>query len=821
MGYKQFDFINYAYKLGDVGDYETIYGQKVSKVHSWTKWDAEKGKIFESDVSSETRILVDLYYESDDISTGHRILFFDIEVETEFSLPDIRKAENKITAISIYDQISDDYFVYVLDDENTIQQYRRENEEIISFANEEDLLLAFLQKWEEIHPTIITGWNIDNFDVPYLYHRLLKVLGENYARKLSPIGIIFYNENRRRYFIAGVSCLDYLPLYRNYAYKERSSYSLDFISRLELGEGKVKYDGNFGKLRKDDINKFIEYSLVDTKLVVKLDQKLNFIDLVQGICHKGHVPYEDIFYSSRWIEGAILTYMKHHKLVAPNKNPENRKLMSDTDVRFSGAYVKSPETAKYEWIYDLDFTSLYPSIVLTLNISPETKVGKVENWDSSVHLKDKSVSYTANMLGKDYQFTGDELQETLEKYGFCISSNGVVYRKDKIGIIPKILEEWNKDKNIYDSLMKEYGNKGDKEKSRYYKRRRTIAKVMLNSVYGVLGLPSFRFYDLANAEAVTTTGVSLIKYTELMTNHYYNKIMESHKDYVIYMDTDSIFCPAKPLIEKIYPEVDTNDDVQMTEHISKITIQVQDFLNNSFKLFGKNFLNVDSHRFDVKREIIAKSGIWITKKRYALWVIYDKGVITDEIDYKGLDVVRSNFPNAFKNFLTILLSDMLKNIDRDIIDKKVLDFKEMIKNVKIEEIAVPTSVKNVSKFETYKKTNNKTFGNWIKATPAHVKAAVSHNELLDYYKLRNKFSPIKSGEKIRWMYLKENEFGMDGLAIRGYDDPIEVLEFARKYIDREKIFERILKSKIEDCYKAVNWEMPTFQRSAINKYFDF
>lgn len=529
-GYDSFEYQNYAYRLNPNGEYRTVFGSNVSKTKSWTKWDFDAGKIFESDIPPETRVLVDLYHDSDESSTGHRLLIFDIEVEVTEGLPDIQEVENEITAISCYDSVADEYSVFILDKNGEIERTKFKNEEIIPFDREEDLLLAFLDKWEEINPTIITGWNIDFFDVPYLYRRIGKVLGESNANRLSPIGIVYFNQNRARFFIAGVSSLDYYMLYRKFTFNDQPSYTLDFISKTELGEGKVEYEGSLDQLRKENINKFIDYSLQDTMLVNKLDKKMNFIELVVGICHKGHVPYEQVYFSSRWIEGAILVYLKKFNLVAPNKDPKGRDLMRNSEGEtFSGAYVKNPKPGKYGWIYDLDFTSLYPSIVMTLNISPETKIGKIDGWNAEDFLNNKNRDYKGWIGDETGTIPGEQLDNVMKTYDYAISANGVLYQKDKKGIIPQILEEWFKDKDNFDKLQKQYGNKGDEEKEKYYKQRRTISKVMLNSVYGVLGLPIFRFYDLDNAAAVTTTGVKLIKYAEKMGNYYYNNIINEDK----------------------------------------------------------------------------------------------------------------------------------------------------------------------------------------------------------------------------------------------------------------------------------------------------
>ena len=258
-GYETFDFENYAYKKDQNGEYRSIYGDRVSKVNTWTKWDVEGGKILESDVPIETRILVDNYGDSDDISKAHVVLFFDIEVEVTDGLPDINKAYNKITSISFYDSATDEYYVYILDEENALKHRRNGNEEIIPFSNEEDLLSAFINKWDEIRPTIITGWNVDGFDIPYLYTRLKRVLSSYEAKRLSPLGIVKYFERRGRYFIAGVSVLDYLAMYKTFTYTMLPSYTLDAVARHEIGEGKVVNPyATLNELKEKNPNLFIE-----------------------------------------------------------------------------------------------------------------------------------------------------------------------------------------------------------------------------------------------------------------------------------------------------------------------------------------------------------------------------------------------------------------------------------------------------------------------------------------------------------------------------------------------------------------------------------
>jgi len=813
-GYSVQPYVSYAYIKDPDGKFQTIYGDNVTRINTWSLWDVNNNRIFESDVSPSMRVIVDKYYKSDEPAKGHRITCIDIEVDVTDGLPDLDKADNEITAISLYDQISDKYYVWILDTDDRVNSTGYDNVSILSYNTERNLLQSFIDKWDEICPTIVTGWNIDGFDIPYIYKRLSQILGSHESNRLSPIGEVFYNEYRKRYFIAGISCLDYIELYKKFTFTQLHSYALDVVARHELGRGKVEFSGSLSDLFRDDIKKFITYNLVDVQLVIDLDKKMNLIELVMGICHKGHVPLEDVYFPSRWVEGTILTYTKRQNLVVPNKGTYEK----NDDDKFIGAYVKTPQIGKHQWLYDLDFKSLYPNLIITLNVSPETKVGRVKDWNATGDVSMQMDNIEVTILGQTTCIPREDFCKLMNDNNFCIAANGIIYRQDVKGFIPKILEEWNEDKEKYNRLMKEFGNKGDMQRSKYYKHRRTISKTMLNTVYGVMGLPRFRFCDIDNVIAITTSGVLLIKYAEQMTNYYYNKITNENKDYCIYIDTDSEFYSAIPLIEKLYPETDTSNDKLMNDITSLICLQVQTFLNDSFDMFASKFLHCKKHTFVIKQEVIAKTGMWVGKKRYALHITNDNGVPTDEIDVKGLDIKRSDFPLAFRQFMKDLLwNDFLKDTEKFEVDAKILHFKEFMKTLPIEEIATPTGVKGIVKYSA--KGNMQKFGNWIKGTPAHVKAAISYNELVKYLKLDKTHALLRDGEKIRWVYLKTNSYGLNTIALRGDRDPAEILNFIKMYIDYNSIFERVLMSKIEDFYTALDWSFPSPCQNIINDFF--
>ena len=307
QGYRTFPYTRYAYEKAANGNFTTLYGDKVTKIY---KFKGDDPTLFESDVPETTRVLVDTYTDSDLPSEGHVILTYDIECEMESGLPNPEEAKNELTSIALHDSATNQYWVLVMDKAGEMLEKTTDKAIVLPFRTEEDMLMKYLELYEMINPSIVTGWNIDYFDTPMLYNRIKRLLGKRHANRLSPIGECFWSPYRKRYFMAGVSYLDYLSLYKNFTYSELDSYRLDSIAQKELGRGKIEYDGNLDILFKEDIEKFIEYNLVDVELVVEFDRKLQFIDTARGICHAGHVPYEDFVYSSKFLEGALLTYLK-------------------------------------------------------------------------------------------------------------------------------------------------------------------------------------------------------------------------------------------------------------------------------------------------------------------------------------------------------------------------------------------------------------------------------------------------------------------------------------------------------------------------------
>ena len=853
----------YAYRKREGGMYRSIYGDELEKVY---KFNPKDPSLFESDVPAETRVLIDAYEDNDEPSEGHRVVYLDIEVSTEGGFPNIEEADKEITAIAIYDSLTAKYTAFILDKENKLNDFVKENVEVRSFTEEDSLLMHFLTKWEEIQPTISTGWNSDNFDMPYLFRRMKHIVGSNNAKRLSPIKVAYINDWNKKVIVAGVTHLDYMTLYKKLNIKQEASYALGAIGKKIVGMEKIAYKGSLDDLYKADINKYIEYNLNDVQIIVALEKKLQFIELARAICHKGHVPYEWYEMSSRFIEGAILMYLRRKGQVAKNKSlggrDEYETQMEDNEQGFEGAYVKAPTPGRYDWVFDLDLTSMYPNIIISLNLSPETKVAvinKIEYDDSYVEDRTKEIRedyenlgdsvqkktpfaqyldqrlyafnarlFAQNKIGKYHVgstvYTNDEFKQLITQTNLSVASNGVMCKQDKTGVIPEILVKWFDERKDLRKLAKKHADLKEWEKYEFYDGRQKVQKVLLNSIYGVLGLPIFRFYDKDNASAVTITGQDIIKSTGKAINECFKRALdEKEGDWVIYTDTDSCFASALPIIKKNMPDIDLNDEKAMTEAILKVTGDVQSFVNKFYDVMAKRYFNIEKHRFDAKQEVIAKTSFWLAKKRYAQFIVNKAGIECDEMEVKGIDVVRTSFPIRFRKFMQKFLDDMLRKLPKDQIDVSILEFKDKMSTYPVIEIAKNTSVKFKSQSGEmdYNPKTRHPF-QFMDGTPAQAKAALAYNDLLKNWNLDKDVPPIFHGQKIKWVYLKQNIYGIEGIAMKADGtDPDRVVEFIEQYVDRNAMYEQELKGKLLDFYNVLNWSYPNETDVKLEEFFSF
>lgn len=863
------DFKSYAYKPDVNGKYKDLFGKSYKKVgaNNYKKGDLT---ILEQDVSPILRTLVDKYLHDDSMPTFSKIGYLDIETEILSALnrETIAIADAKVTSLALIDGTTKIKYILIVDKDELIKPIDTDSKKILTFKTEKFLLKYFLQLWNECDFINVVTWNGDFFDIPYLYYRISRVLSKKDAHRLSPIGKVDvqdWNDNQM-IKIGGINSLDYMRLYKKFIPKGLAGgFSLNNVSNYELGHGKIHYTGNLDTLFRTDIEKFIDYNLNDVELLVELEEKLCFIQLAQSICHICKCTYENIYFSSVLLEGVILTHLTRQGIVSPNKpttvDPSLKKKFEDDllDVdedddeddiivvkgkkkktKFKGAYVMNPIIGLHGYVFDNDFSSLYPSILQSGNMSIETMIGRVV---------DTTVSFEKS-LGADY-LTLDRLPSygkyvTLElpdkslveievnefiKYmrdnDFSISANGIIFTNEKVSFISEVLQIWMDVRKLNKDLMLKCRENEDFKKATYYDLIQSVYKILANSLYGVLALPSFRYTDPNRylASATTANGQNVIKNTINLVNNKFTKELglKEHYDFVIASDTDSVYVRTFKVAQHRLGITEETDDIMIpfTEDLSD---EVSNDINKFFDEYSKTAFNMKSHKLGVKPEYIIKKAYWQKKKRYCVYLVrkertpIKKG---SEFDFKGLDILKSNFPKKFKEFSKQIYIDILEGATKVQIDAKILDFKDYIVDCNIHEIALPITVKQMlTKYIASPPNRGQIFSKTTKGALSQFKASIYYNDLIKFYKLDNKYSQINLGEAITYCYLKDNPYKIESLAFKSDEEtPDQIKQIVATFADKNKNFTNQLLKKLQVLYDSLDWGHVELNRDK-GKYFD-
>jgi len=659
-GWKTFKYQPTLYQLDPDGEFETLDGQSVSPVKKMDDW--KDPKYFEKDVDKDTRVLVDFYYQSDETPSYHNLVYLDIECEIAGALTpeNIKDPKGKITSVALYDNNSKKYYCLILDEQQLMSEAKTESKEVIPYKTEKELLNGFLDLWIKLDPTIISGWNSEFFDMPYLYHRINKVLGNDMGNYLSPIQKVnISNMTTKDGFeeflnIGGVNHLDYMNLFKKFITKQEPSYALGNIGEKYVKLGKIDYHGSLDRLFAEDVDKFIEYNIRDVEIIVELEKSLKFIDLTVTIAHLCHTKYDTIYYSTILNDGAILTYLKRKGIVSPNKpttyNPSLRTLQEE----YAGGYLKDPTPGLYEWVIDLDFTSLYPSIIRSLNMGIETLIGRVVNkdkFDNQWSLKelkamDPNKTVTIEKVKKDRrlseaQISVGELIKIIEKNDFIISAPGVIFRKDKLSVVCEILSDWFDKRQEYKALMKKaYKVDNDPVMGEFYNKRQHAYKIKLNDVYGVFAINGWRYTDGHKfiSKAITLTGQRLLQESIANMNTYLNNELsnETPVDYIVTSDTDSLFIQCKDLLKARHPDIDFSNQEDVIKKILVIANELQAMANKFIGEFARDAFNLGEdaqHYFELKQEVVLDRGYFAGKRRYAQHIVNKEGVRAPAISH--------------------------------------------------------------------------------------------------------------------------------------------------------------------------------------------
>ena len=714
-----------------------------------------------------------------------KLVTLDIEVASEQGFPDVESCVEEILAISIQDYTSKKIITWGVKPFNNV----RKDVTYHLCESEYALLNSFINYWIENTPEVITGWNIQLYDIPYIAKRLNRVLGEKLMKRLSLWGLvsegeIFINGRKHTVFdIGGVTQLDYMDLYKKFTYKAQESYRLDYIAEVELGQKKLDHSeyNTFKDFYTKGWQKFIEYNIVDVELVDRLEDKMKLIELALTMAYDAKVNYADVFYQVRMWDNIIYNYLKKRDIVIPQKN------RSSKNEKYAGAYVKEPIPGKYDWVVNFDLNSLYPHLIMQYNISPETL------------MDERHPTATVDKI-LNQQLNFDEYKD------YAVCANGAMFRKDVRGILPELMEKMYNERVIFKKKMieakKAYEKKKSKELEKEIARCNNIQmakKISLNSAYGAIGNQYFRYYKLENAEAITLSGQVSIRWIETKMNAYINKLLKTEDvDYVIASDTDSIYLNMGPVVETVFKgrEKTTESIVSFLDKVA--SLELEKYIEGSYQELA-DYVNAYDQKMQMKRENIADRGIWTAKKRYILNVWNSEGVAYTEPKLKmmGIEAVKSSTPAPCRQMIKDGLKLMMSGTEEQVIEF-IDECRAKFKKLSPEQISFPRSVSDVNKYQSSSTI-------YTKGTPIHVRGALLFNHYVKEAKLTNKYSLIQNGEKIKFVYLKKPNTIHENIISFIQEFPKELN--LDKFIDYELQFEKAFLEPLKSILDAVGWNV--------------
>jgi DNA polymerase elongation subunit (family B) len=778
----------------EVTDYKSLDGRPLRRVMPGSIADCRNfvqqyADIDEFEIHGNTRYLyqyINEKYPGDEIkfdSSLIRVFTIDIETAAENGFPDIQSADQEILLISLRDSFTNRITVW------GSKAFPNEDRQVdyIHCDDETKLLHSFLGWWQENFPDVITGWNVQLFDIPYICRRMNRMLGDKYTKMLSPWKMVsdreIYIKGRKQiaYDIPGISCLDYLELYKKFTYTNQESYRLDHIAFVELEQKKLDHSefDTFKEFYTNDWHKFVEYNIHDVRLVDRLDDKMKLLELAFTMAYDAKVNFEDVYSQVRMWDAIIYNYLEKQKIAIPPKQNSHK------DAQYAGAYVKEPIPGMYDWVVSFDLNSLYPHLIMQYNLSPETLLPR----RSSVNVD--------MLLDKDF--------DTSDLSGETLCANGTHYTTKEQGFLPKLMEKIYQDRTIYKKKM--LAAKQQYEQTPTIELKKEIArcnniqmarKIQLNSAYGAIGNEHFRYYKLEIAEAITLSGQLSIRWIEKKMNEYLNKLLSTKKeDYVIASDTDSIYLNLGPLVNKFFG-AKSGDKTAIVGILDKICQEkLEPFIECSYQELS-DYLAAYDQKMKMKRENIAERGIWTAKKRYILNVWDSEGVRYAEPKMKimGLETARSSTPAYFRDKLYTAFKIIITKTNDDII--------EFIDEIKVDtreqnylDIAFPRGVNGLDKYRNGTDI-------YAKGTPIHVRGALLYNHYVRRNKVENKYPVIQEGEKIKFLYLKTpNPIGENVISFFQQLPKEFNLE---KYVDYQRQFEKSFFDPLRNVLESIGWQ---------------
>ena len=727
----------------------------------------------------------DMVFDKDQI----KIFTVDIECTAENGFPDVENPTEELLAITVKNQSNKQIITWGVGEFKT----DRSDVTYIRCKNEKSLIMEFMKFWIKNYPDVITGWNTKFFDIPYLFNRIRNLVDEKVLKRFSPWNlveretIVVRGRPQTYYAIFGISMLDYLDLYQKFIPTKQESYKLDYIGKVELGLQKDEnpYD-TFRDWYTKDYQSFIDYNIKDVEIVDALEDKLKLIELVLTMAYEAKVNYTDVFSQVRMWDMLIYNYLKKDNIIIP---PKEDNIKED---KYDGAYVKDPITGMHNWIVSFDINSLYPHLIMQYNISPEKIIGVKPSGISVDRLLNHATPLTH-----------------LKTEGACITPNGAMFKTDSPGFLPRLMESMYNDRVKFKTLAfqakKEYQKTKDPATAKEISRCHNIQwakKIALNSAYGAIGNQYFRYYDVRQATAITSSGQFVIRFIEKNVNEYMNKILKTHDkvDYIVASDTDSIYLTLDKLVEVTCKDKSKADTLKFLNKV--VNSRIEPFIDKCFAELA-DYTNAIKQKMVMKREVIADKGIWTAKKRYMLNVLDEEGITFEEPKLKimGIEAVKSSTPEVCRGKIKEAIK-LIMTKGEDELQAFVAEFKKEFYQMTAEQISFPRSCNNLKK---YMHGSNI----FIKGTPIHVKGALIYNHQLKQFKLHRKYPLIQEGDKIKFLKLKEaNPFKFDVIS---YVTKLPSEFKLQEYIDYDIMFQKTFLDPMSFILNSIGW---TYEKTA-------
>ena len=846
------------------GKYKSMYGDPLSRIVCKNTKDfrkevaINKGKnLFESDINPIFQCLSENYLNQD--APKLNIAFFDIETDfdPEKGFADPADPFMPITSISVYLQWLETMVCLAVPPKTlTMEQAEKELEgidNVMLFEREGDMIDTFLTLIEDAD--ILSGWNSEGYDIPYTVNRTMRVLSKDDTRRFCLWGQLpkkreyeKYGKQAVTFDLIGRVHLDSLELYRKYTYEERHTYRLDAIGEIEVGENKVPYEGTLDQLYNNDFRKFIEYNIQDTALLDKLDKKLRFIDLSNSIAHENTVLLQTTMGAVAVTEQGIVNEAHNRGLQVPNRPKRD----DSENTQAAGAYVAFPKKGLHKWIASMDLNSLYPSVIRALNMAPETIIGQIrpEISEARVHedmtLKKKSFAgswegrfsteeYEAVMAqrkdvaltvdwedGRTDVLSGAEIYQLIfdSQMPWMLSANGTIFTTEFEGVIPGILTRWYAERKELQKKLKKAKDANLDAEIEYWDKRQLVKKINLNSLYGAILNPGCRFYDKRIGQSTTLTGRSIVKHMSAEVNNCITGEYDHVGKAMIYGDTDSCYFSAWPLLKD---DVDAGKLEWSKEKCIALMDQVCEQANTTFPDFMMQAFHCPKSRSDViaaGREIIAQSGLYITKKRYAALVIDNEGFRTDidgkagKVKAMGLDLRRSDTPVFMQDFLKELLLMVLTDVPQEDVLERITEFRKEFSERPGWEKGSPKRANKIGHYQRLEQKQGKA------NMPGHVRASINWNTL----KRMNgdKYSQeIVDGMKVIVCKLKQNPLGYTSVAYP--TDELRIPEWFKELpFDDAAMAETIIDNKLDNLIGVLNYPLEDTKRhNTFSSLFDF